>query len=253
MAWDNVCLFCSGWILSDDLVWLADCSIPVPQVVPLHLVSASFAPVPVRRSRNTNVSITKCGSLPHTNLRAKLPGAYFSPILRFQPGFPSLGVCSALASPFLPTGAREDTPSLCPIFSCCCVLCQFSCLLCCARPYGQPRVVEINLTLAARFFLVLLLFFWQYTAILNGNCLQYNLGVAGLCVGAVELNANSLLESGVHCVGGKLTLQLDDSNARDACFKILVRQSGTESTQEQFIRKARMPVLNSSVGEHWFH
>lgn len=41
---------------------------------------------------------------------------------------------------------------------------------------------------------MLLLFFCQDTAILNGNFLQYDLGVAGLCVGAVELNANSLLE-----------------------------------------------------------
>lgn len=70
----------------------------------------------------------------------------------------------------------------------------------CQALWTDPRVVEINLTLAARFFLVLLLFFWQYTAILNDNCLQYNLGVAGLCVGAVELNANSLLERVVFTV-----------------------------------------------------
>lgn len=47
-----------------------------------------------------------------------------------------------------------------------------------------------------------------------------------------------------------LTLQLDDSTGRKVCFKMLVRQTGTESTQEQFIRNARMPVLNSSVGDH---
>lgn len=48
--------------------------------------------------------------------------------------------------------------------------------------------------------MLLLLFSWQYTAILNGNFLQYSLGVAGLYVGAVELNANSLLERVVFTV-----------------------------------------------------
>lgn len=47
---------------------------------------------------------------------------------------------------------------------------------------------------------MLLLFFLQNTAILNGNFLQYNLGVAGLCVGAVDLNANSLLKRVVFSV-----------------------------------------------------
>lgn len=99
------------------------------------------------------MSITKCGSLSHTNSCAKLPGAHLSPIPHFQSVFPSLGVCPTFPSMFLPTVAREDTPFPVPHLQL--LLCAFSPLLpsvLCQALCRDPRVVEINLMLAARFF-----------------------------------------------------------------------------------------------------
>lgn len=118
---------------------------------------------------------------------AKLPGACLSPVVRFQPAFPSLGTCPAFLSLFLPTGAGEDAP-FSAASSLATAVCFVSSPASCAVPGSRekPWATCSYLTLAARFFSAAF-FFFKYTAILNGNFIHYNRGVSGLCLDAMEM------------------------------------------------------------------
>lgn len=161
--------------------------------MPLHLARASSAPVPAGRSRNANVSITKDGSLPHTNSRVQsfqelvfLLFCIFKLVfLPWERALPPPPYSYAL-EPGRTHLSLPPHPWL--------LLCALSAFLpsaLCQALGRDPGVVAINLMLAAKFFAAF--FFWQYTTILNGNFLHYNLGVAGLCLDAMVLDANSLL------------------------------------------------------------
>lgn len=124
-------------------------------------------------------------------------------MVHFQPVLPTLGACPTFPTLFLPPGGREDTFLCLILFDFWILLCALSAFkaLLSALCQALGRDLEIGagifVTAEGFFFCCHGFFFFyfpQYIAILNGNFPCYNLGMAGLCLDAMELDANILLE-----------------------------------------------------------
>lgn len=143
------------------------------------------------------------GSLLCTNPNPKLSGVCLFPVVHFQPVLPTSGVCPTFPTLFLSPGGREDTFLCLILFGFWILLCALSAFrallsaLCQAlgRDLGIGAVTFVTAEGFFFFFAVMASFYFpQYIVILNGNFPCYNLGMAGLCLDAMELDANILLE-----------------------------------------------------------